>query len=392
MNNSDLQLRADMLLRLTQIIRYYDEVLIKATGEQFNLFDILHVGHYEVRTHSPMLAGLLNPRGSHGQGAVFLKKFLKHFNIPDFAAESARVKTEACIGMLGRIDIVIEDGNNRSIFIENKIYADLQENQLGRYHEHNRKAKILYLTLNGENPSDWETNPIYRTESFVSAIKTISYRYDIIGWLETCRKEVATVPGVREAITQYIHLVQRLTQQNTSARMNDEIIKHVTSDSSNYLAYASLIKANAVVRKVIIDKINSQLDTLGKDLGLETLERFKCRSEAEENYFYTNTYLKKRNLRFGIRCSYSDYREFVFGFAYIDTKLQNQSDEEIVDRFKETFNLPFNFNGFWHASAYWQDHRDWDDETMAAIVSGKFTTTVKDLMAKLSEVGSDIAK
>ena len=34
----------------------------------------------------------------------------------------------------GRLDIVITDGNRRYIFIENKIYAVLQDDQLGRYH------------------------------------------------------------------------------------------------------------------------------------------------------------------------------------------------------------------------------------------------------------------
>ena len=91
------------LLFLAKSIRHYETALTEARGERFNIFDILHVGHYEVRTHSPILAEFLNPQGSHGQGAVFLKSFLKEIlDIPDtdFDAESARVATEVYIGGL----------------------------------------------------------------------------------------------------------------------------------------------------------------------------------------------------------------------------------------------------------------------------------------------------
>ena len=115
---------------MAKTIRHYEVALTQGNGERFNLFDILHVGHYEVRTHSPLLAELLNPHGSHGQGAVFLKHFLTEVEIQDFDAESARVFPEVSIGELGRLDIVITDKDRRSIFVENKIYAGLQERQL----------------------------------------------------------------------------------------------------------------------------------------------------------------------------------------------------------------------------------------------------------------------
>ena len=133
MSDVSLLSRSRHLLSLAGTIHHYEEALTQASGERFNLFNILHVGHYEVPTHSPMLAELLNPKGTHGQGFVFLKHFLVELNVHDFDAESARVETEVSIPQ-GRLDIVITDGNRRSIFIENKIYAVLQDKQLERYH------------------------------------------------------------------------------------------------------------------------------------------------------------------------------------------------------------------------------------------------------------------
>ena len=216
MSDTDHTSKALGLLSLAETIRKYEDKLTRATGEQFNLFDILSIGHLEVRTHSPILAELLNPNGSHGQGDVFLRHFLTQLEIQDFDASSAKVIKESSLGELGRIDIVITDKNRKSVFIENKIYAGEQERQLERYHIRNPEANLLFLTLKGESPVNFVTNPAYQTPQFKAVFKTVSYNTDIVRWLESCRKEVATAPSVRAAITQYIHLIQRLTQQNTS--------------------------------------------------------------------------------------------------------------------------------------------------------------------------------
>jgi hypothetical protein len=380
------------LLSLAKTIRHYEEALTKANGEDFNIFHILRVAHLEVTTHSPILAELLNPRGSHGQGAVFLRHFLDVVNLQDFAAESARVETEVSIGALGRIDIVINDGNHRSIFIENKIHAGLQEDQLVRYHEHDRNADLLFLTLEPELPADWPTNPGYTAQSFTRAFRNISYRTDILQWLERCRKEVATAPTVREAITQYIYLVQHLTQQNTSARMNQEIVKAVTHDSSTYLAYASLRNASGEIRSAIIAKVNAQLEALAKELGLTPLEAFTGQGKSANNSIYTTPAMKARNLRFGLRFADTDYRNLGFGFAYIDCNLKTPLDSPVIALFKEAFPEPSFSNGFWHAYAWWDHHRNWGDEVMAAILNGQFAPDLDALIRKLAKVATDAAK
>ena len=45
-----------------------DEILKKEKskrGEDFNIFKIMHVENDEVRTHSAMLAALMDPKGTH---------------------------------------------------------------------------------------------------------------------------------------------------------------------------------------------------------------------------------------------------------------------------------------------------------------------------------------
>ncbi len=395
MNADAIHHRRQHLLSLAGTIRHYEDALAKANGERFNLFDILHVGHYEVRTHSPMLAELLNPKGSHGQGAVFLQHFLTALEIFDFDAASARAVPEAPIGDLGRLDIEITDRYGHRILIENKIHAGLQSNQLGRYHEYDRNASLLFLTLEGGSPADWTTNPVYKTESFKKVYQNISYRTDVVRWLENCRKEATTAPGVREAITQYIHLILRLTQQNTSAQMNQEILKAVTSDSASYLAYASLRNEQWNVKMAIIAKANTLLETIGGELGLKTVQKFDCQGKQYDNYFFTTDELAAQNLLFGFECQSSDYRDFCFGFSWITPGNKRPIESHLIARFKLSF--PFNekkdTNDQWPAANDWNQHRNWnDDDTLAAIISGEFADELKAVVEKLAKIGADAIK
>ena len=395
MTEIDVQSRASALLALAKTLRHYESVLCQTSGENFNLFDILGIGHYEVRTHSPMLAELLNPHGSHGQGAVFLKKFLDGLEISDFDVGSARVTTEVNAGGLGRLDIVLRDNNQRAIFIENKIHAGLQDKQLTRYHEHNTEATLLFLTLNGDDPSDWATNSAYQEESFQKVFTPISYRSDIIQWLEACRKEAATAHSVREVITQYIQLIKHLTNQSTSKRMNQEIINHITQDTTGktYLAYASLRNADRDIRRSVILKVNAQMDVLGKDLGLETVDRFLGEGQKPEQYFYTTPAMRAMNLKFGIRCT-QGYIQFVYGFAYLDGKAIELPNSPVIALFREIFLLDrTQLNSFWHVYEYWaHPHANWDDTIRAEIIKNNGLPAIGDLVSKLNRVAYEAAE
>lgn len=106
-------------------------------------------------THSKILADLLNPKGSHNQGSIFLEEFLSSIlryqvevgvDISQLKLdESFYIRREFCIkeyspdkSDLGRIDIYIEikdsDNNALGIIVENKINdAQFQPDQLPRY-------------------------------------------------------------------------------------------------------------------------------------------------------------------------------------------------------------------------------------------------------------------
>ena len=126
------RLREQALLAQASVLRDKHEALAAASGQSFNLFAILDRETDEVRTHSAMLAELLNPNGSHRQGPVFARLFAERFRIDADGIESARVWREETVAEGSRADILMQLGDT-CIVIENKIYANDQPRQLQRY-------------------------------------------------------------------------------------------------------------------------------------------------------------------------------------------------------------------------------------------------------------------
>lgn len=227
----DIKNTENLLSQVHTITESYKRVS-EATGDNFNIFSVLGIEHYEESTHSLFLTELLNPKGSHNFNDEFLKLFIKEINLErDFKTENAKVYVEYFVGNIdnnskngGRIDILIEDENKNRIIIENKIYAGEQPNQLERYYNFDNKATILFLTLFGENSQNHKEFDKYNP---------ISYENNIIDWLEKCQQKAVENPVVRETLKQYKNLVKKLTNQNINSKMETELHKLVFENNCN---------------------------------------------------------------------------------------------------------------------------------------------------------------
>jgi len=218
----------NLLADVGQIKQKYDAIL-DATGERFNVFNILRIWSNEIQ-HSRFIAELLNPKGSHGIGHIPLKLFLQTVlpqDIEDNICKGANIETEKPLGRIsteynsgGSVDIAIEleeaihlpnkfDKDKKPIaakviHIENKIYAKDQPKQVKRYSEEG--AHIFYLTLDGRGASS-ESLDGMGPEDYIQ----ISYKDNITQWLEKCINAAATKPLLRETIAQYLHLIKWFT-------------------------------------------------------------------------------------------------------------------------------------------------------------------------------------
>lgn len=294
MINSEIKKATLTLKLIADSVKKHKE-FERIKGENFNLFNILDRRTNEVKTHSPFIAELLNPKGSHFLDKCFLELFIKMLNkkketsstwepavmpkVEDF--ENVNIECEKSIGKIsnntgGRLDILIS--NTRfQICIENKILADEQCSQLERYRSFidkfpKPKNLLIYLTLYGENSK--ESKLVSGSDYYV-----LSYKYDILEWLEDCFKETADIPILRESIKQYIILIRSLTNQVTSNEMKKEIhnliytniissekiaqeFDNAIDSVANELRY--LIKGRLIEENIISDK---ELISIGQDKG-----------------------------------------------------------------------------------------------------------------------------
>lgn len=211
------------------------------TGDNFNVFSFLDMEEKE-KTHSDIIAGLLNPQGSHNQGTLFLKLFLEQLKLTiDVSNEHTfKVRTEEAffdpdMKEEGRLDIVIEN-DNAYIVIENKIGTRDAEGQLQKYCNHiaDKKSKaikkLFYLTPKEDDQLNYPPSPSKDVD-----FKQLSYCKDIATWLDSCITKVSGFPRIRDTLHQYRMTVRKLTGQLPSEvedilnglEEKDDIIKDV---------------------------------------------------------------------------------------------------------------------------------------------------------------------
>ena len=234
------------------------------SGENFNVFRILKIESREVQTHSAFLGELLNPAGSHGMQDTFLRLFIEQMGYTDFEkfdTASARLVVEKHIGRIdadysegGRVDIYLES-NGEFLFIENKIYAVDQLNQLERYHQHKPHAKLIYLTLRGDDYKAPAGSKLTKEH-----YKPISYKFDITTWLDDCHRAAAAFPIVRETIQQYIHLINHLTGRTPDNFMKEETKQLLRGDYASFESAWYCAQLMPELRGEILNEFWSELE------------------------------------------------------------------------------------------------------------------------------------
>ncbi len=246
-----------LLEKVNRIYSKYDE-MARVSGENFNIFSVMGMETDEVKTHSAFIAELLNPQGLHGQGDVFLKLFVemlknkvkeqnsKTINVSLKTGQSQSF-VEYSVGPVngdrgGRIDILVQDTDGKAIVIENKIYAQDQNLQLVRYHNAYPKALLLYLTLNGDEPSASSKGELNKDEGFF----ILSYRNDILDWMNQCHEKSVNQPRLRETIAQYISLIKILTGQSMSDQANRKIKILILKQEPELLDHIHLLIENVI--------------------------------------------------------------------------------------------------------------------------------------------------
>ena len=280
--------QVESVLKQIQELKEEDERDAKATGKNFNVFSVPGFGYNEL-DHSAFLANLLNPEGTHSQGVVFLRYFLKQLDPLDCEnLEDFKVTPEAYVGVYGRIDILLEK-DDACIIIENKIndeerkiYAEHQAGQLNRYYMYAKEKftddqiKLIYLTPNGRRPSEDSLRGEDGQKPLdVGRVICMSYESHIVKWLEECIKKVVEIDPIREVLLQY----QMLVKEPIGDLVNEELIMKVVKVLTEKYDLISLLELSIPeAKKRILDKFWEGLyKGIPERCGIE-----KCSKEPEE--------------------------------------------------------------------------------------------------------------
>lgn len=297
-NEVDIRRCENLLLQVKPIVKRYHESKL-ASGEYFNVFDILDRARDEVKGHSAFIAELLNPEGIHGQGRVFLDLFLDALAAKTggstwlaTAHEATRWKVwaEKAINPISvekgprRIDILLESENS-IIGIENKIDAGDQMAQLfdywvyveKRFCEIARKKSptkedpclLIYLTLDGHDASPASLKSLdEKLESLdKKKVTNLDYQEFIHKWISSCIERMAMRPMIRETLVQYQKLVETLTGQGGDMQMCKNIAS-ILKTEDDFRAAQELAKClpykKAEIEKLFWEKLESRLEPVAK--------------------------------------------------------------------------------------------------------------------------------
>jgi hypothetical protein len=382
-NLNELQ---NLLNQVENIVKKYDDLALQS-GEKFNVFDIIGIRNDEVRMHSAMLANLLDAQGSHGMKGKFLELFIKMLeekksldkknNFKDYSLDFA-IDSSYCIKEEhnyenGRIDLVIKKGNGECPFlIENKINAKEQVKQLIKYNNAYPTAKIIYLTLFGDTPS---THIDKDGTDISEKVYCISYKTDILNWLDLCHKEASDKPLIREGIKHYINLIKIITNQNLTLNMEKEIKKivneHIELVYELNKCYDLINDPHFIITfnffKKLYNKLNINYNEgeyeFNKNLGKSYSNQTFFKHKKIEFYFYFDS--KLNELYFYINSSNDVYSaiksEFITQFEKV-ISLKNESDF-VDNKDKQNPLLFYKVNEY--NNNYWSDFDKLDINELA---------------------------
>ena len=271
--------RVESVLKQTRELKEEDEKAAKATGKNFNVFSVPGFGYNEL-DHSAFLANLLNPKGTHSQGTIFLRHFLSQLdsfeceNLEDF-----KVTREEDVGVYGQIDLLLEK-EDTCIIIENKIKIDPkdQDKQLDRYYTYakeekglqDEQIKLIYLTPDGRKPREISLSRKDRQRYLdIKLLTLMSYKSHILKWLENCLKEVAKIAPIREVLLQYQALVKGLSGQPINKELTMKISDILIE---NYDLIPELESSISEAKKSVHDRFWKKLANRISDVCIENVK------------------------------------------------------------------------------------------------------------------------
>ena len=320
--------------KLEEIIKEDHRIQQLKAQNSYNLFTLSSTNTHLENFHSDVMAELLDPRGRHGKGNLFLMEFIRFLNAKhQFELLESDFEQANVIREKGRIDILIKTSST-AIIIENKINnAPDMEEQLLRYYRYcidrNLEVKaIIYLSLDGLKFAP-KFNEI--PSALVKNIAAFNNKKDdlVSGWLEHC---MAYCMSLEEGslIHQCIKLLQHLGQDCMDID-NMDALYNLLNTPNNLEKLEYLLKFWAKIPKYRADKLQQ---AIGKQFTpFQKCSRWKDDHLAYEAY-NDGSYQYKLDIWF-------EPKRVIIRFSLMNVPASEESNNIIGTKLQQIgFNLP----------------------------------------------------
>ncbi|MFV2029423.1 PD-(D/E)XK nuclease family protein [Neisseria sp. S1] len=350
---------------------------------------------------SAVLAFLLDPKESHGQGDLLLNAFLKRMKLYSFLGyESVGVSLEKTIGSKRRHDIFIEGFiGSKSVWalsIENKLRdAADQPQQIQDYIEDLKsKSKdqycLVYLPSLERIPSEHSiSKENFGLVSTNGHLKVL----DAGGLIDWLQEAPIIAPKIRQFVEYFIQFLKEDVMGETVD--TNELVEHIVGDEKNLESALEVIAAEQQIRKYLWQRLCEQL-------GCKCRERYPCLVAAGwsigsgsdfkpySRYMWLGFYLKN-DAGVGIEFSGTYYHSCCYGVwkeqAYLSDEVLSQKIEE----------LRVSTNG--SKSSSWPfyewlsgDLKNWEPSTWLRIPSGRLADELFEKWQPLLDIFEEIRK
>lgn len=262
----------------------------------FTVFTALRNETDEEKAHTTFLYEILRPDGLHGMGDIFLNDFFTTV-LGEHYQPGAKVNQEYHIDSnddnYGIPDLCIETSTD-CFPVEIKIYAQDQPKQIERYFEFAKRKsktpKVYYLTLDGHEPTS-------RGKCNSEHIVCISFADDIHTWLTNCAKKAKDKPDVVAVITQYLSLIEKLTNEQQDDVFMDAIVDLIGHSKENYECAIMLSKKlNAVRTAKMMQVFHDIKDYLENNHLIKNLTKEYSFLDQNINSYYSRKKNKSNRL------------------------------------------------------------------------------------------------
>jgi hypothetical protein len=227
------------LVRVSEVEKFFSDIKHKVEPQQrchdrqsatdFNVFDFIEPDENKL---SDILAWLLDPQKSHGQGDLFLRLLFKHLGL----GADARLTTDAIVQREAptfgiqkyrrRMDVLVEAG--AWLVIENKVDSLEQPKQVKDYLEHLHRctrsrsiqSTLIYLTPDGRLPESLRPAVLKKCEAS-GRLHCWNYQVELRRWLEICRQD-CEAHKIKIFLTDFIGYIESVLKRESENEQGKE--------------------------------------------------------------------------------------------------------------------------------------------------------------------------